>query len=244
MSEYETDTIKGIEPKRKKPDPIKRVEFLRKEERLEALQHPARIQILQILKEGIDDTITTEEYNEQTKERVIRQTVVKRHILSLNEIIKTSKEREDYTTLTKNQVYHHIPEMIKANLIELYGVLKKGGRETNYYRRTADNFVTFGLHYGAKGYREAVRAETEKSLSLFNLKLSKEEKQQFLDIAVKSELMKLEGAETVERLVSDDITDSKAIEMLDWFLWVYATGKKEYCELLDEVRKLIFKDSQ
>jgi len=226
------------------PGLINRVEFVHKEERLKALNHPARLQILQILKDGIDDTITTETFNKETKERLIRQTVVKRHILSVNEIIKISNENKDYKPLTKNQIYHHLPEMLKGEFIELYGVLKKGKRTTDFYRRTADNFVTYGLHYGPERYREEVQRETEEALSVFNLKLTEEEKQQLLDVAVKAELMKLEGAEVVEKLVSDDITDSKAIELLDWFLWVYATGKKEYCQLLDQVREIIFKDSE
>ena len=243
MLEYETDTIKGIILEKKAREPVKRVEFLHNKDRVSAMHHPARLQILQILREGIEDTITTETHNEDSREKVIRQLIVKRNALSVNEIIKISNEQKNYEPLTKNQIYHHLPEMVNANLVELYGVLKKGKRKTDYYRRTADNFVTFGLHYEPKRYREAVRKETEMSLSVFNLKLSEEEKQKFLDIAVKAELMKLEGAAAVEKLVSDDITDSKAIEMLDWFLWIYASGKEEYCHLIDQVRDIIFKDT-
>ncbi len=241
LSKYETDTIKGIDPVSKDPKPAKRVEFLHGKERVRALHHPARLQILQILREGIDDTITTESYDEDTRERLIRQVIVKRHTLSVNEIIKISNEIENFKPLTKNQIYHHLPEMTKAGLVELYGVLKKGKRTTDFYRRTADNFVTFGLHYEPERYRDAVRKETEKSLSLFKLNLSESECQRFLDLAVQSEVMKLEGAKAVENLVSDDITDSKAVEMLEWFLWVYATGREEYMQLLNQVRDIIFK---
>jgi DNA-binding transcriptional ArsR family regulator len=241
LSEYETDAIKGIEPTAKIPKPAKRVEFLHNKERVSALHHPARLQILQILKEGIDDTVTTESFDSDTRERLIRQLIVKRHILSVNEIIKISNEVKGFKPLTKNQIYHHLPEMIKAGLVELYGVLSKGKRKTDYYRRSADNFVTFGLHYEPERYKDAVRKETENILSLFKLNLSETEREKFLDLAVKSEVLKLGGAKAVENLVSDDITDTKAIEMLDWFLWIYATGREEYMQLLDQVRKIVFK---
>jgi DNA-binding transcriptional ArsR family regulator len=241
LSEYETDTIKGIEPTAKITKPAKRVEFLHQKERVSALHHPARLQILQILKEGIDDTITTESFDNDNRERLIRQLIVKRNILSVNEIIKISNEVKEFKPLTKNQIYHHLPEMIKADLVELYGVLSKGKRKTDYYRRSADNFVTFGLHYEPERYKDAVRKETENILSLFNLNLLETERKTFLDLAVKSEVMKLEGAKAVENLVSDDITDAKAVEMLGWFLWVYATGREEYMQLLDQVRKIVFK---
>jgi DNA-binding transcriptional ArsR family regulator len=242
LREYETDAIKGIVLENKTHRPVKRVEFLHKKDRVSAMHHPARLQILQILREGIDDTVTTETFDEDTRERVIRQLVVKRNILSVNEIIKISNENNGFEPLTKNQIYHHMPEMIKADLVELYGVLRKGKRKTDYYRRTADNFVTFGLHYEPSKYRAAVRKETEDSLSLFNLNLSETEKQKFLDLAVQSELMKLEGATAVEKLVSDDITESKAVEMLDWFLWIYASGREDYCRLINQVREIIFKE--
>ncbi len=241
MSEYETDTIKGIDLVNEDHKPVKRVEFLHREDRVCALHHPARLRILQILKEGIDDTVTTESFDDTTRERLIRQVILKRHTLSVNEIIKISNETEDLEPLTKNQIYHHLPEMIKAGLVELYGVLRKGKRTTDFYRRTADNFVTFGLHYEPEHYKDAVRKETKKSLSLFKLNLSDSEREKFLDLAVQSEVMKLEGAKAVENLVSDDITDSKAVEMLDWFLWVYATGREEYMQLLNQVREIIFK---
>ncbi len=244
MLEYETDTIKGIDLQNKTNRPVKRVEFLHNKDRVSAMHHPARLQILQILREGIDDTITTETFDKETRERVIRQLVIKRNALSVNEIIKISKEKKEFEPLTKNQLYHHIPEMVKADLIELYGVLRKGKRTTDYYRRTAGNFVTFGLHYEPDKYRDAVKKNREESLALFNLNLSESDKQKFLDLAIQSELMKLEGAKAVEKLVSDDIAENKAVEMLEWFLWVYATGKEEYCDLLKQVRKIIFGNSE
>ena len=112
MREYETDAIKGIVLENKTHRPVKRVEFLHKKDRVSAMHHPARLQILQILREGIDDTVTTETFDEDTRERVIRQLVVKRNILSVNEIIKISNENNGFEPLTKNQIYHHMPEMI------------------------------------------------------------------------------------------------------------------------------------
>jgi DNA-binding transcriptional ArsR family regulator len=240
LSEYETDTIKRIEPVSKNPKPVKRVEFLHKKEHVSVLHHPARRQILHILKGGIDDTITTESFNENTQERLIRQSIVKRHTLSVNEIIRRSNEIGNSEPLTKNQIYHHLPEMAKANLVERYGVLRKGKRTTDFYRRTADNFVTFGLHYEPKRFQNAVRKETEKALPMFGLDLLESERQKFLDLVVQSELMKLEGAKAVENLVSDDIIDPKAVEVLEWLLWVYATGKEEYMRLLNQVREIVF----
>jgi hypothetical protein len=194
------------------------------------------------LKEGIEDTETTESFDEESSARIIREVVRRRNCLSVNEIIKISNEMEDTEPLTKNQIYHHLPEMIKAGLVELYGVLQRGKRTTDFYRRTADNFVTFGLHYEPEKYRKAVKEETEKALSLFNLSLSEKNRKKFLELAVKSEIMKLEGADAVESLVNEDITEDKAVELLEWFLWVYALGNEEYLKVIQQVREIIFKD--
>lgn len=237
-----TDSLVGIELTPEGTVNPREKEFVHKKERITVLQDPVRLRILQILKEGIDDTLTEEEVNEETGERIIRQRIIKRHALSVNDIIKASKAYEASDHLTKNQIYHHLPRLLEANFILKHGIITKGKRTTDYYRRTAHSFVTFGMHYGFEGFRKALKEETKEAFSSFNLNLTREDEKELLGLMADNELMRLKGMEIVESLVKSDVTDSKQIELFDWFLWLYATGKTEFLQMLERMRNIVFKE--
>ena len=127
-----TDSLKGIkvEPEGKKPQ--KEIVFITNEETAEVLDDIVRYNILQTLRKGIEDTLTTETVDEETGDRIIRQKVVRRDILSVMEIVELSpKCCAEAESISKNQVYHHLPKLIEHGYVIKYGTIKKGKRSTD-----------------------------------------------------------------------------------------------------------------
>lgn len=236
------DGIEGIELTDAGKKPMRRVDFVGDEDRAAVLRDPVRLQILQMLRDGIEDKMVKEFHDEELGERIIRERIVHRNELSVYEILRLAKEKEEYTPLTKNQVYHHLPRLIDGGFVVKYGVVRTGKRTTDYYRRTAENFVTFGLHYDPAEFKSAVREEVRNALPVFDLPLSEDEMKQLIDMLLDTEVMRLRWAGKIEKLVRADVTDPKEIEIFDWLLWVYATGQPEYTEILDRTRSLLFPD--
>lgn len=233
------DTLRDIELTDEGKNQQKKIDYVYEEERVRILHDPVRIQILRILNNGIEDKITTETFDESTGEKVIREKDVTRNIMSVHEIMNKSKESEETDELTKNQMYHHLPILIDGSFIIKYGVVTKGGRTTDYYRRTAENFVTFGMHYDPNGFQKAVYQETKETLPLFSFDFTNEQREEFLQLMVKAETLRLNWVKEVQKKVQSDITVSKAVELFEWLLWIYATGDKEYTETIDRIRNLI-----
>jgi DNA-binding transcriptional ArsR family regulator len=244
MSELaQSDTIRDIQLNAGGKKSPKKVDFVHGEDRVRILHDPVRLLILQILRDGIGDTFTEESFDEETGVHLTKKKTVKRQILSVHEIIKISKESASYDTLTKNQIYHHLPLLVDGDFVVKHGTVTRGKRTTDYYRRTAGNFVTFGLHYDPEKYSPEIRKEIEEALPVFKLNLSKDEQKALTELVVHAEVMRLKWAEKIERLVVEDIADNKPIEMFERLLWIYATGKEEFLETLSEIRSLIFGDN-
>jgi DNA-binding transcriptional ArsR family regulator len=239
MTEALPDTLREIKLTKEGKILQKKIDYVDDEERVKILHDAVRIQILQILNDGIEDKITTESFDESTGERIIREKIVTRNAMSVHEIINKSKDAEEFDVITKNQLYHHLPVLIDSDFVIKYGVVTKGGRSTDYYRRTADNFVTFGMHYDPKGFQKAVYQETNEVLSLFNFDFSHEQQEEFLKLIVDAEMLRLKWVKELQNKVQADITVSKAVELFEWLLWIYATGDSEYNHIIDRIRNLI-----
>ena len=119
--EEETDTLKGIGITKEGKVKPREIEFVMDSARAKEIDEPVRLQILQILRKGIDDTQTSEEHNEETGERIIRERTVKRNIMSVVEIVKMSPKCDGCDSLTKNQIYHHLPKLIETGYVIKYG---------------------------------------------------------------------------------------------------------------------------
>ena len=244
MSELaQSDTTRDIQLNKAGRTSPRKVDFVHGEERVKILHDPVRLLILQILRDGIEDTLTEESFNEETGVHLTKQQMVKRQVLSVHEIIKVSRESTTYDKLTKNQIYHHLPLLVDGGFVVKHGTVTRGKRTTDYYRRTAGNFVTFGLHYDPEKYSPAIRKEIEEALPVFKLDLSKDEQKALTELVVHAEVMRLKWAEKVERLVVEDIADDKPIEMFERLLWIYATGDEKFLKTLNEIRSLIFGDN-
>jgi DNA-binding transcriptional ArsR family regulator len=113
-----TDTLKGIELTKEGKEPQKEIVFVTKEERAAVLDEPVRLHILQVLRNGIEDKITTVRNEEDgTKHTIERE--VRRDALSVLEIVKLSVECcGPDIEISKNQVYHHLPKLEEEGLQE------------------------------------------------------------------------------------------------------------------------------
>jgi len=232
------DTIKHIELTKEGKQQTKSIDFVSSDERVKALEDPVRIQILQMLTDGIDDTITTESVDDTALVVTVTTRQVKRHALSTTELIRLSEENDDYDPLTKNQVYHHLPVLIEHGFVFEYGTVTTGKRTTKYYKRTSDTFVTFGLHYGQEKLQRALKKEIKDALPVFKFECP--EGEELSNQRVEAEIIRLNWAKEIEKIIQGDVTNRKAIELFDWFLWVYATGQEEFMQQLDKIRNALF----
>lgn len=240
MTEALPDSIENIELTNEGKAPLKSVDIVHQAERIKTLHDPVRLQILRILNEGLEDLITTKIIDEQTGERIIRERVVNRKIISVIEMIRLSKESRYENKITKNQMYHHLPILLETGFIIKYGVVIKGKRTTDYYRRTAENFITFGSHYEPKEYKESIRSEILRALEVFELGMSEEQKQELLKLTVLESEMRLQWLKKISGFVVKDVTTPEAIDLFEWLLWIYSTGQKDYLSLLDRIRTVLF----
>jgi len=237
----ETDTIRDIELTDLGKKPLRKIDFVSGEKRVQILHNPVRLLILQILRDGIDDTLTEESYDKDTEVLLTKQQKVRRQAMSVLEIIKTSR-MDSYEALTKNQIYHHLPLLEEGGFVVKHGTVTKGKRTTDYYRRTAENFVTYGLHYDPSKYSATIKKEITSALPFFDFSLSKDDEKELAELLVDAEVMRLKWAPKIESLVSEDIAENRPVEMFDKLLWVYSIGQSEFLQVLSEIRSLLFKD--
>jgi len=208
-------------------------------------EHPVRIAILTIMRQGIPDTSTTESVEEHTGEQIIVRKPVTRNALSVNEIVNMSKEHADIQGLTRNMVNHHLPRMVEMGFVRRYGTLRTGKRTTDYYQRVAKQYVVTmeTPHFGSEFLLTQEILRIDRTLQTFKIDLDESEKKELADLLVKCELLKDKWRKNIAALVRDDVTEPEVVNMYHWLLDAYATGSKEYMQLFSRIREILFKDS-
>jgi len=207
-------------------------------------EHPARIAILTIMRRGIPDTLTTESVDQRTGERIIVRKPVTRNALSVNEIVNMSKEHADVQELTRNMVNHHLPRMVEIGFVQRYGTLRTGKRTTDYYQRVAKQYVVTmeTPHFGSEFLLAQETLRIDRTLQIFKIDLGESEKKELVDLLVKCELLKDKWRKDIAALVRDDVTEPEVVNMYHWLLDAYATGSKEYMQLFNRIREILFKN--
>ena len=241
FSMEETDSLKGIKLTKEGKEPQKEIVFVTDEERAEILDEVVRYNILQVLRKGIEDTITTETVEGDTTIRTRRK--VKRKVLSVVEIVKQSPECcYEGDKITKNQVYHHLPILEKAGYVIKFGTVKTGKRTTDYYRRTAKGFMLTTGAWGTeeKCIREKLEGYTLKMLDAFNLDLSDEQRAELLELSVKRAKMQHEWRTKIAEMVSLDVANKEILGMYEMLLDYYSVGSKEYMDIIYRIREILF----
>lgn len=242
MFTEETDSLEGIELTPEGEKPQKEIEFVTDENRSEVLDDPVRLEIIKILRRGIQDTQTSQEFNEEKNETIIRKKEVRRNIMSVTEIVKASEENDQLEKVTKNQAYYHIPKLIESGFVIKYGTVQTGDRTTDYYRRTARSFVlTAGKMVSAE---EEVRKRSEKHVErysrVFDLGLSEDEKDKLVNHLVKAERIINKARPKIAKMITGDVADSEVIDMYMWLLRIHAFGSEEWVNIQREMHHLLF----
>lgn len=248
MSNEITDGLEGIVLTEEAKRPQEEIVFITDEERAEILNDTVRLQILQVLREGIDDTLTTKTVDPNTGDNITREREVKRDIMSVLEIVKRSKEccgPDDQ--VSKNQVYHHLPKLESGGFVVKYGTIttgEKGGRTTDYYRRTARGFV---LATGfSTAHDKAIEKKTihwvESMLESFDLDVPNEKKERLIELTNKRVRMQSKWRRKIAELVKVDVADKEVLEIYGTLLDYYSMGSDEYMEVLQDIRKILFSD--
>ncbi|MFX1367696.1 MAG: hypothetical protein ACFFAY_03760 [Promethearchaeota archaeon] len=237
-----TDALEGVEltPEGKKD--IREIVFVHDSERGEILDDHVRYLIIQVLRRGIDDTLTTRTKDPDTGDLIIRQREVKRYALSVVEIVKMSEEYEDIENITKNQVYHHLPKLIEGDYVVKYGTVTTGKRTTDYYRRTAKGFV---LTTGESTHNEPyVRRKVEghvKKFDVFDIELSQAEKEELVELMMEAMRIENRGRAEIAKLIKGDVADKTVLSLYEDLVRLDALGSEEWMNIQKKIRKLLLK---
>ena len=237
-----TDNLKGIVLTDEGRKPQREIVFITDQERAAILDEPVRYQILQVLREGIEDTVTTERVDE-SGDKIIRVKELKRDALSVIEIVKLSPDCcGPDIEISKNQVYHHLPMLEKGGYVIKYGTVTTGKRTTDYWRRTAKGFVlTKGETAGGTlTLAKMVESFITTMLANFDLKIPKEKRKELHELVMKGELMQAEWRTKIADLVKGDVADKDVLKIYETLLQLYSLGSQEYLDVLLKTRDILF----
>ncbi|MFW9974092.1 MAG: hypothetical protein ACFFDQ_02340 [Candidatus Thorarchaeota archaeon] len=238
-----SDSLEGIVLTKEGKESQREIVFVTNEEVAEVLDEPVRYNILQTLRKGVEDTLTTKTVDKETGDTIIRQKIVRRDVLSVVEIVKQSPECcIQGEEITKNQVYHHLPKLIEYGYVIKYGIVTKGKRSTDYYRRTARGFMLTTGAWGTeeKRIREKLEGFTDKMLETFNLKIPKEQREELIELSVKRAKMQHTWRTKIANMVNLDIATKETLSMYEMLLDYYSVGSKEYMDIINRIREILF----
>ncbi len=224
------------------------VEFVFEQERINVLDDPVRLQILQILRDGIEDTQTTEEFKEETGERIIRQRVVRRNIMSVLEIVEMSeklakKKGDDELKLSKNQIYHHLPILEDpGKFVVKYATVQRGKRFTDYYRRTAGGFVLTSelSELDHQTIQKKSADWIDRTSKVFDIDLTEEQKKELVELQVEAMRFEFENRSRIARLIRGDVTDDHVLSIYEWLIHTFTIGNPEYIRIQKKIRSILF----
>ncbi len=240
-----TDSLKGIVLTKEGKEDQKEILFVTNDEMAEVLDEVVRYNILQVLRNGVEDTLTTRTVDDETGDTIIRQKVVKRNVLSVVEMVRQSPDCcYEGEEITKNQIYHHLPILIKYGYVIKYGTVTTGKRTTDYYRRTAKGFMLTKGTWGTEEQRirEKLTGYTDKMLETFNITLSKEKREKLLELSVKRAQMQYKWRTKIAEMVKLDIATKETLSMYEMLLDYYSVGSEEYMDVIQGIRKILFPD--
>ncbi len=242
MGDEITDSLKGIVLTDEGRRPQKEIVFVTDQERAVILDEPVRYQILQVLREGVNDTVTTESVD-KNGDKIIRVRELKRDALSVIEIVKLSTDCcGPDIEISKNQVYHHLPTLEKGGYVIKYGTVTTGKRTTDYWRRTAKGFVLTKGEWagGASTLAKMVESFITTMIANFDLKIPKEKRKELQELVMKGELMQAEWRTKIADLVKGDVADKEVLKIYETLLQIYSLGSKEYRDVLLKTRDILF----
>ena len=239
-----TDSLRGIILTKEGKAPQKEIVFVTDEERASVLDEPVRLHILQVLRSGIKDTITSEKID-ANGDKIIRVREVQRDSLSVLEIVKLSTDCcGPDVEISKNQVYHHLPKLEEEGYVIKYGTITTGKRTTDYWRRTAKGFVlTKGEWIGGSGtLAKKMTPFVEKMLETFDLKVSEDKRKELIERITQKTVKQAQWRTKIAELVKGDVADKMILDQYETLVDYYAMGSKEYVDNIMRIREILFPD--
>lgn len=239
-----TDKLKDIVLTKEGKAEQKEIVFVTDEGRASVLDEPVRLHILQVLRSGIEDTITSVKTDE-SGDKITRVRYVQRNALSVLEIVTLSVDCcGPDVDISKNQVYHHLPKLEEEGYVAKYGTVTTGKRTTDYWRRTAKGFVlTKGEWIGGSGVlAKKMTPFVEKMLETFDLKVSEGERKELLELMIKKTVLQSEWRTKIAELVKGDVADKMILDQYETLVEYYSMGSKEYVDNIMRIRKILFPD--
>jgi len=244
MTEIFPDTFTGIKLTTEGKKKVNEAMFITDLDEAKVIEHPVRLAILRILSKGIQDTTTQRSIDPYSKVSTIVQTPTQRYALSVIEIVKLSNIHDDISVLTRNQVNHHLPKMLKLKIIHRYGTVMTGKRKTHYYRRAVNQIVvTMATPYYDETWLERRESERmERTLKAFDLDLSDKDKTDLAFLLTKSELLKDKWRAKIAKLARGDVAEPDITDMYHWLIDAYAMGSQEYLDIHQKIRDILFRE--
>ena len=237
------DTLKRIRLTKEGKVPQKDLIFIKDQDQANVLLDQARDTIIAILKEGKLDTITTQETDVTTGDRIIREKDVVRHSLSVSEIEHASKKMGKEFELSKSQIYHHLPVLIENGYVIKEGYVKKGKeRKTDYYRRTAKVFV-FREFPGMddEGILTSMRYYMTRFESVFGIQIDGSKKDALAQLLLKRYRLQRKSYEAIVQNTGSDVVASVSdITILNMLVEIHAMQNSEYLDITEKVREMLF----
>jgi hypothetical protein len=241
MVEEYSDSLKGIELTDEGKIPEKEYELVTESDISEVLADSARSAIVGILRHGIEDKMTKEQIDESTNERVIREKIVKRHSLSVTEISRLSKDTElSISPLTNSQIYHHLPILIDAGYVIKHGVVKKGGRKTDYYRRTAKIFVFEEFPGSKENEGEKTCKKVEQMFKFFGFDLTKEQMDEYTELSIRASKIEHDAYSKILHMVRRDVANAEVFSMFGDLICIHSIASDEWIEIRKRMREILF----
>jgi predicted ArsR family transcriptional regulator len=239
-----TDSLKGIILTEEGKKPQREIVFITNEERATILDEPVRYHILQVLREGINDTLTSEKIDENG-DKIIRVKDVKRDALSVLEIVKLSVECcGPDVEISKNQVYHHLPTLEKGGYVIKYGTVTTGKRTTDYWRRTAKGFFLTKGEWGGGSATISKKIDSfvDTMFQAFDLKVPEDKRGKLKELMKKQVQMQSSWRTKIAELVKGDVADKDVLELYESLMNYYSSGYKEYRDVMTQIRSILFPD--
>jgi len=242
MDDSQTDTLRGIKLTKAGKTPIKELEYVKDSKRAEILWEYARDAILAILRNGIPDTVTTEEIEEETGQKLRIERHLTRHALSIVELAKLSANQAYVEKpITKSQVIHHLPILIEHGYVVKYGTLKSGKRSTDYYRRTSELFLFVNMPgVGIDELEESFTEMIFRIEEVYNLSYTKSEKNELLKLFLKADSLLQEGREYFIQRARTDIARRSDVELHRRLYQIYAFKSEEWIETNRRINEILF----
>lgn len=252
MESNQPDGLKGIRLTEEGKKPMQKLLVIGDSEMADVLSDSVRINIMTLLRIGIPDRMTTKTIDEETGDTIIRERNITRHALSVVELMNLSNDSSlDVDPVSMSQIYHHLPKLVESGYIIKYGTVTKGGRTTDYYRRTAEViiFIPNAETTYADGeqhdqiMRRQYRVYIDKLVELFDIKLAEQEYEKGIDLLIERNDIEnqSETIDKIQRMALRDIASPYDLVLFMEMVSLYHMSNPAWLDVSRRLRELFYK---